>query len=571
MNRRSFTLEHFFYILAFIIALGIRTHDLGMLPLSEHEANLALQALDVARGSQPLITSQPGYILWTGGLFFIMGSGDAVARLLPAVIGSLLILVPYVLRHQLGRKAAVILAFAFALDPGLIALSRMADGQVIALVFALLAACFLLAKKSGWGGVFAGLAFLGGPMLWQGLLGLSLAAVWSRLSVRRMQDICPDGSRREYQWSLKQALVFFAGTLFFMGTLFFRVPTGLNAAAANIVNYIRGWNQVPAVYIQQVLMAFPAYEILPLALGAWGGIRGWIVQDEIDVFFSRWFLIAVLLILIYPSRQVLDLCWALIPLWVLAARQLNRETFSLSSDWVQISVHALLVFILLGFILFNLVNMAGKEPGTYDVRLPWVGIGGAVLLIVFASIGVAWGWSLGLSRRGLVWGIGTFLVIFTLSAAWNAAGLGRRPSAELWRADSLFSGQDLLLETIGDVSEWNTGIRDNLDVSVVGLESSALRWSLRGFLSSKFVEYLPELSEPSAIITDQNEMVALAEEYSGQDLVVEQETKWEQLLSVDWINWMFLRNIQSAKRYLILWVRSDLFPGVESFHQDNEE
>ena len=55
MNKSSrsladfFTLETALYLLAFVIALALRLLNLGQSPLTDGEANLALQALQVAR------------------------------------------------------------------------------------------------------------------------------------------------------------------------------------------------------------------------------------------------------------------------------------------------------------------------------------------------------------------------------------------------------------------------------------------------------------------------------------------------------------------------------------------
>ncbi|HEY9525708.1 MAG TPA: hypothetical protein VIR02_01425, partial [Anaerolineales bacterium] len=63
MNSSPFKDEGWLYGLAFLIALGFRLLQLGATPLTDSEATLALQALQVAQGKAPLLGSQTAYVL----------------------------------------------------------------------------------------------------------------------------------------------------------------------------------------------------------------------------------------------------------------------------------------------------------------------------------------------------------------------------------------------------------------------------------------------------------------------------------------------------------------------------
>ena len=47
MPNKTLTIEHVLYLAAFLLAAALRTLHLGALPLSEHEAGWAMQALDL--------------------------------------------------------------------------------------------------------------------------------------------------------------------------------------------------------------------------------------------------------------------------------------------------------------------------------------------------------------------------------------------------------------------------------------------------------------------------------------------------------------------------------------------
>ena len=190
MRIRSLTLEDTLYILAFGLALGLRLFQLSAAPLSDEEANWALQALDLFSGRQPQLGAQPAYVLLTGLSFAIFNSSTFLARLLPALAGSLLVLLPAVLRPLSGetihlRVAGLVLAFGFALDPGLVVMSRTAGSLIPALAFGILAMALFARRWMIAAGIAAGLALLSGPALMHGLLILAISWGVYRLVVQK--------------------------------------------------------------------------------------------------------------------------------------------------------------------------------------------------------------------------------------------------------------------------------------------------------------------------------------------------------------------------------------------------
>ena len=151
-ERRPINLEQVLALLAFALALAVRFLNLGAFPLSDSEAGWALQSLALASSStsasQLIIGPQPAYIFLTTWLFALFGAPDFLARFLPALAGSLLVLVPFLFRRQLGRPVALIAAFGLALDPGLVTVSRQAGGPMMAVGFGLLALGLWNTRKS---------------------------------------------------------------------------------------------------------------------------------------------------------------------------------------------------------------------------------------------------------------------------------------------------------------------------------------------------------------------------------------------------------------------------------------
>ncbi|HOE01663.1 MAG TPA: hypothetical protein PKK24_00745, partial [Anaerolineaceae bacterium] len=64
-SRKAVPLELLVYLVVLVIAAALRFSNLGGLPLTDHEASLALQALRLSKGEQVLISGEPGYIALT--------------------------------------------------------------------------------------------------------------------------------------------------------------------------------------------------------------------------------------------------------------------------------------------------------------------------------------------------------------------------------------------------------------------------------------------------------------------------------------------------------------------------
>jgi predicted membrane-bound mannosyltransferase len=99
MNHPRLKYEGWLYGLAFLIALGLRLLQLGAAPLTDSEANFAMQALHIANGTRPLLGPQPAYILLTSVLFLVFESSNFMARLVPALVGSAMVFAPLFFRE----------------------------------------------------------------------------------------------------------------------------------------------------------------------------------------------------------------------------------------------------------------------------------------------------------------------------------------------------------------------------------------------------------------------------------------------------------------------------------------
>lgn len=564
MKRPLATIEQTVYLLAFLLALGIRLFNLGAAPLSDFEAGWALNALDVARGGVGALGPSPGYIMLTGLSIFLMGSTNFLARFWPALAGSLLVWLPYLLRREetwleQGRIAGVIVAFGLALDPGLVALSRMAGGPMMAVSFGLLAAGFLF---RGWtlpAGVFLGIALSSGAAAWSGALGLLLA--WA---VFRALIPAESGGSRGWPVGVRgiRNVVLFAGvTIVLVGTLFFRFPQGLGAFAATVPEFLNQWVNPSGIPASRLLFALIIYQPLALIFALVGGVKAWRQGEALLVkWVSLWALASLLIAIFNPGRQVGDLVWTLIPLWGLAGFALARFTWVDELERLPALGHAGLIFVLLALAWINMAGIARLDVALEVNRLRWLIVLGSIGLGVITTVLIALGWSVGAAWRGLVWGSALAIGLFVLSNTWGTAFSRETGDQDLWRPAPAALQVDQFISTLGDLAEWRNGRRDTLDLVVVP-DAPSLRWALRDWKGAQFGPESASQSLPAAIINreDQNSPSQTVA-YRGQDFAWWSSPSWIGGIPANWARWLVFREAPQRVDHVILWARGDLFP-----------
>jgi len=554
--------DHALFALAFLLALALRLIRLDYLPLSDLEAGWAVQAFHLSQNAHPALGPQPGYILPTAFLFFIFGSTDFMARVVPALAGALLVLVPYLLRERLPGKSAIILAFFLALEPGLLALSRIAGSPILAVSFTLLALSLWLAKHPRWAGFFGALALLSGPALWPGLL--SLGSAWlatggfNQLRGRGSNPESTEAAPASHWEAWKPALISGGITLIGFGTLFFLSPTGLGAAFSSLPAYLRGWTQPVDVPPWRPLLAVAVYEPLFLFFAIIAIVRGILARDRQIIFLSIWMAVALVLAVIYPSRQVADLAWMLVPLVSLAALEVSRALgFDSENRW-EIAGMVVLTFAVLIFVALDFAAIALTNPTPEDARIRWILLGGALLLLAVSITLVALGWSLNTARKGALWGFIIVMSLYTISVATGASGLRANLTQELWRPDPQPAQAGILLQTINELSTWKTGSEAALPVTVYGIDSASLAWLLRN-QPVTFASAAPADTSSPIVIGPFDPKAALGAEYRGQDFIWRRYPGWNTASLRDWLRWLALHEMPQGEEPIMLWARTDLF------------
>lgn len=577
MTNRHFKYEGWLYALAFLIALVVRLVGLGSMPLADAEAAPALQALRLSQSAGTALDPHPLYILSTSLFFLMYGGGtNFLARLVPALIGSLFVLTPLLFDDRLKPRPSLILAFFLALDPGLVAISRQAASPIFAITLLALTAGFINKNKLNYAAVTAALALLSGPSVWFGLLGIGITFAIAQILKKKPEvsneerETSKEGESATFKpspalfnfptFQPSHLLTFFL-TFIFAGTLFFTAPAGLGAAFSSIPAFLNRWITPSGEITQGItVLSLLIYQPFALLLAIIALIRGLLGGLRRIIFLSIWLAVALFLVIFLPGRQMADLAWMLIPLNALAALELVRHIKFISEERREVlAVTLLTVFIwLFAWLGMSGINWLSFETPEFRLRAGM--LIGAILLLIVSLILVAAGWSIRIARTGGIWGMALVLGVLSFGGLFGSTGLRGLNSPEMWWLPQLPLQADLLRDTVSQVSDLGTGNDYVASVAIMGVESPAIEWALREN-PVQIVDALDVTSTPDFVITSYEMNPELVSAYRGQDFVWRQTMLWSSADPSSWFRWVTLREMPQTQELIILWARSDLFLG----------
>ena len=587
MTYRHFKYEGWLYVLAFLIALSVRLLHLGAMPLTDAEAAPALQALRLSQSLRPSLDPHPFYIFSTTLLFLFYGGGtNFLARLIPALMGSLLVLAPSLLDDRLKPRPSVILAFFLALDPGLVAISRQIGSPILAITFLAFTVGFINKQRLHWAAVTAAFALLSGPSIWFGLLGLGITFALDQLFKTRAEkpvtELIAEKQETSESKSTDEAAtekdekpettvpqpakfaiqssvwITFAAAFLIAGTFLFTAPGGIGAAFSSIPAFFSAWVTSSKITPGMVLLSLVVYQPFVLLLTVIALVRGWSRGLRRIVFLSIWMFIALLLVVFMTSREMSDLAWMLIPLNAIASLELVRYFHVFPDERREV----LGVILLTAFIwVFAWLGMTGINwlpfnAPDYGVRAGMMV--GSLLLLALSLILVSAGWSIRIARLGGVWGLAIGLGALSLSGMFGTTAMRGMDSPELWWLPNMPVQAELLRDTVSQVSDIGMGNIHSADVAILGVQSPSLEWALREN-PVRVVDALDPLNAPDFVVTSNEMNPELASAYRGQDFVWRQSPAWEVADFSGWLRWVSLREMPQNQEMIILWARSDLF------------
>ena len=128
------------YAILLLIGLSMRLWDLGSRAMHHDESLHALYSWNLFRGDgyqhNPMMHG-PFQFEANAAMFFVFGDSDVTARLMYAAMGTVLIVMPLLLRWRLGRLGALFGAALLTASPTILYFSRFARNDILMAVWAL--------------------------------------------------------------------------------------------------------------------------------------------------------------------------------------------------------------------------------------------------------------------------------------------------------------------------------------------------------------------------------------------------------------------------------------------------
>jgi len=575
--KRQFTLsfEVLAYAGALLVAGVLRFAKPSWPVLGDEQAAQALAAAVASRVPLALplpdavaAAANPIYHAWTSLLFQVTGLTDGSARLVGALAGTLLVLVPWLLRQRLGRWPALSGAWMLAGAPFLITASRAPAGGMVGL----LAIGLALAGHFAWPtssrtnlalGVCLGAAAAAGPDAILGLVGVALGGLLYLALRNRVVEALPPAAARDWRTVGVTALV----TFLLASTAFGLAPSGLPAGLGALGSWLAGWTTAPTVSGLTLLGAFAIYQPLWLVLGVAGMMSASARRSALGGWLTCWTLGSLAVAMIYPGRSLQILIWPTAAVSLLAGLPL-ADLVSALRDREGWPTRLGLGLAMLLVLLFGGLQLVGYTAGSLAVSTPVLGPSQQLLLAIAALlmaglmavlIGLGWSWRESRLVTGSV--VVTVLVLLGVAAIWRLnfsawASTGQELSART----TATVGQRLMAKSVDVVAYARRTSSDPVTLQVLGVLPASMAWSLR----SAPVEWLPSAATeaPGIVLLPEVDYEfrapTLRAEYRGQSLATRASWGWPGLLPSGLLNWYFRAIAPVEQERWVLLVRTDL-------------
>jgi len=566
MNILKKPIVHIIFLIgAIAAALAFRLIRLGMMPLNNIEANIALQALSVSQNTDVVFGEHMAYVGLTGLDFFIFDVGNFLARFWPAIFGGLIVFIPFLFRDQIGHWPASILAICLAITPEMVGLSRIIGTPMIAFVNLFLSFGFLVKKKPILAGLTFALALMGGSGFWTGVLLIGLGILFSKIFIgykiwQKLINLFSEGkfrSRFFTAWVLTIALV---------GTGFFLSPEGLSGVFSGLVNFIQGFTVSYTSPFFLRPLGLIAYSFPAIIFGLWGGIRAILVREKLGIFLFILSILGLLYLLFYPGAATVDIIWVTLPLWTLAARVVFFAWWLPENSRLVMAATALVVVIVFAFLLLSLRSLVNPNIFQDTQLVTLIALFGGFILLIGLILLITFGWSEKVALSGLLIGLSIVVIFGMISISTRTTGLSIEDTIELWYPDEPDLSPRWLKVSIDRVLNWDKRRADSLEIVVVDMNSPGLRWAMQAYDDVSFVPYSPSITQPGILISDIMTKPEISNSYRGQDLVWSRNPQWEEMSAMQYLNWLLTREAPIKNEEIILWVRTDLMPD-EQFSQ----
>jgi len=562
-----FTVEQGLYVLIGVVAACLRFGGLGQWPLLTKELSHAVPALMAAQGKSGTAL---GYspLLYTADLlaFVTVGASDAVTRILPALFGTVLVILPYFLRPVLGRVGSLAVSICLALSPTFLFFSRTSDGAIIVATCVLSVMIVVLNytwnRRSGWltwGVVAFTLALTASPGVYTYLFIAVLCAAWVALTARseeiaRHRAIWEEMAR--VMASRKNLLLGGSVLLFVCTALLFNL-SGLQACLDLFATWVRHLKPLagerPWYYYIQLLLIYEAPVLILGLVGLGISLRQ---HDRFGQGMGFWFGFALLFYTLLGPRQPGALVVILLPLVLLTGRAVESlgKRITEIGPW-EFTLLGLSVPVL-GFAYLQVARYV--QLGTASRLLGYAAIIVFLLVVTFVAFGFWAGRREALRASILVLCLIAAVVMIRTSVRLNYR-YARHPQEPILVAPTSPHTRDLVRELI-NLSQHRVGDQHEIDILVERDLQSYMAWLLRDFPNVEYASSISADAGRNILIAAKKEGDVRPRGYIGERFTLRSTWPGQRLGTRDWLRWLVLGEDtgQVQREKVEVWVKIEV-------------
>lgn len=543
------------------LAAWLRFGDLARLPLSAAEAAAALANWQFwSAGPLDVAVSSPAYFAFTHLVMSLGAAGDAAARAVPAVFGLLTVLLVWLLRGRARPVAWLAAGLFLAVSPLLVAVSRTAGGDAIAL-FALM----LIGVSVQWSmvsdtgsrrailaGVGLGLGLASSPLFYTGLVGLLGAAL-----------VAQPGRQGRLPGSLRHGGIAAGIAFAVVATSLLLYPAGLGAALRLFPTWLGQFALPSGNDAFSPLLALLRYEPAVFVLGlpavVWAIMRG----RRAGQLLSVWYGLSLLVVVLQPGAMA-NAAVVTLPAYLLAgllAAEIAGQRAAYPADGRRATLYTTLAILGLGALFLAAAGRFARLNLLTGENSMLIALAVLAFVLAGAAVVLAMAWESPTARRGALAGAAALLLFWQWGAAWQLSRLGANDPRERWVQAGTDDDVRVMIPLLESISRQVTNSERDLSI-FSQVDSPVLRWYLRDFIGFQSGPALPANASADVIITPADVEPALPSDYFGADFGLEQREipNVGPTVVSDALKWWLFRESTAATegRRVIVWVRSDL-------------
>ena len=480
-------------------------------------------------------------------------------RLIHVIAGSLIVVLPFFLRNYIGNLASLIFGFFLAIDPFLIANSILITGNTLAI----LVGCGIVLSliKGKYHFIPFLLVFM--AVSGRGFAHFLLVSLICIIFIPGAKPVLKSikGQFSEFEPPPTQWVFHILG-LMILALIFFIDKTDLGIFAADLANFVKGIQggyqaeNLPWLYPVALLFYVPLAIVM-----AFVSISQKPFSNK-GIFFVGWIVASLFLTIINPSHRVIDLVWVTIPLWIIAAKALQKLINELIPVFKENLVFLLILAVCIGNLYLGLLRM------TYKLKfgLPAIDTLSALLSIVVLIIALVIYWAYLKNLKTSLMNLTTILILFLMlgqiSNASYTAGISGNPETEIFW-DGYFSDKSIVNKLIETSIKNQLGTLGGIEIWADRSIRSDVIWDIRTEkLIRQIASEAPEKDYP-VIIRSSEAPINLTSLYLGQKFIANDYPLWvrspiSSLLQANFWSWVFMRESRPFHEYNYLWLKTDL-------------